>query len=378
MKKFSLLIAVVFLCSFFAFAGGTKASDTIAIGYVGPLSGGVAHYGTESRNGAQLAVEEINAQGGILGKQIAFTYEDDEGDSAKVVNAFNLLTSRNKATFVIGSSTSGPTIAISGRAQAQKILLITPSGTNPEITTAGDYIFRACFIDPFQGVAGANFAYDTVGARKAALFFDNGNDYCVGLADSFREQFKARGGEIVSDESYQTGEVDFNAQLTKIRATNPDIIFLPDYYQTVSLIMKQVRQLGMTIPLLGGDGWDGLIENAGDEALNGFYTAGFSAESSAQNVQTFVRAYQNRFNYTPDMFSALGYDSVLLLRDAIVKAGTFDTAAVKDALAAVSGTYITGSIRFDSNRNPIKGAVIMEIVKKDGKLSATYKETVNP
>jgi branched-chain amino acid transport system substrate-binding protein len=378
MKKFSLLIAVVFLCSSFGFAAGTKASDAIAIGFIGPLSGGVAHYGTESRNGAQLAVEDINAQGGILGKQIVFTYEDDEGDSAKVVNAFNLVTSRNKASFVIGSSTSGPTIAISGRAQAQKIVLITPSGTNMEITTAGDYIFRACFIDPFQGIAGANFAYDTVGARRAAIFFDNDNDYCVGLADAFRDQFKARGGAIVSDESYRSGEVDFNAQLTKIRATNPDIIFLPDYYQTVSLILKQVRQLGMSVPTLGGDGWDGLIENAGDEALNGFFTAGFSPESTASNVQTFVRSYQNRFGYVPDMFGALGYDSVLLLRDAIVKAGSLDTAAVKDALATVSGNYITGSIRFDANRNPIKGAVVMEIVRKDGKLTTAYKATVNP
>jgi branched-chain amino acid transport system substrate-binding protein len=288
------------------------------------------------------------------------------------------LVSRNKASFVIGSSTSGPTIAISERAQAQKVILITPSGTNVAITTPGDYIFRACFIDPFQGVAGANFAYDTLGSRNAAIFFDNGNDYCVGLADSFRDQFKARGGTVVADESYQTGEVDFNAQLTKIRATNPDIIFLPDYYQTVSLIAKQVRQLGMTIPLLGGDGWDGLIDNAGDEALNGFFSAGFSAESTAANVQTFVKAYEARFGYTPDTFSALGYDCVLLLRDAIVKAGSADPSAAKDALAAISGNYITGSIRYDANRNPIKGAVILEIVRKDGKLTTAYKTTVNP
>ncbi|MDR1469853.1 MAG: ABC transporter substrate-binding protein [Spirochaetaceae bacterium] len=378
MKKFLVLVTVGLVCSAFAFAGGGKDTNTISIGYVGPLSGGVAHYGTESRNGALLAIEEINKAGGILGKQIAFKDEDDEGDAAKVINAFNRLVSQNKASFVIGSSTSGPTIAISDRAQAQKIILITPSGTNEAITQAGDYIFRACFIDPFQGIAGANFAYDTIGARKAAIFFDNGNDYCVGLADSFRKQFKAKGGEIAADESYQTGEVDFNAQLTKIRSVNPDIIFLPDYYQTVSLIAKQVRQLGMTIPLLGGDGWDGLIDNAGDEALNGFFSTGFSAESTAANVQTFVKAYQARFGYTPDTFSALGYDCVLLLRDAIVKAGSADPSVVKGALAEVSGNYITGNIRYDANRDPIKGAVILEIVKKDGKLTTAYKTTVNP
>ena len=380
MKKILSLCFVVF-CSMAGtavFAAGGRASDTIMLGYLGPLSGPVARYGTESRNGALLAVEEINAAGGISGRNITFSYEDDEGNAEKTVNAFNLLVTRKKAQLIIGSSTSGPTIAISDRAQAQKILLLTPSGTAEAITTAGDYIFRACFIDPFQGIVGARFAYDTLGVRKAAVFFDNGNDYSAGLAESFRKEFKSKGGTIVSDESYQTGEVDFNAQLTKIRATAPDIIFLPDYYQTVALITKQIRQLGMTTPLLGGDGWDGLIHEAGDEALNGYFSTGFAADSTEPKVQAFVKAYRARFNAEPDTFSALGYDSVFLLKDAILKAGSTDPTKVKDALASISGNYITGSMSFDLKRNPVKSVVILEIVKKNGKLATAYKTTINP
>jgi branched-chain amino acid transport system substrate-binding protein len=269
-------------------------------------------------------------------------------------------------------------MAMTSLAQQAKIILISPSATALNVTDAGDYIFRACFIDPFQGVVGADFAYDTLGARRAAVLYDAGADYNTGLADSFKAQFKKIGGELVADEAYQSGDVDFNAQVTRIKAQNPDVVYLPNYYNDVSLQAKQLRAQGVASPLLGGDGWDGLIDNAGDEVLNGFWSSGFAADTTDPRGQTFVRAFSAKFNRSASQFAALGYDSMMLIADGIKAAGTFDTAAVKDAMARLSGSYVTGNIRFDSHRDPIKGAAILEIVRKDGKLANAYKTTVNP
>ena len=350
----------------------------MSIGAVFPLSGSVAFYGTESRDGALLAIDEINAAGGLLGKQLTLIAEDDEGNAEKSVNAFTKLTARDGVSFVLGSSTSGATQAMTALAQQNKVILISPSATNTAITRAGDYIFRACFIDPFQGVVGADFAYDSLGSRRAAILYDAGADYNSGLADAFRQQFKIIGGEVVADEAYQTGDVDFNAQVTRIKAANPDVVYLPNYYNDVALQAKQLRAQGITCALIGGDGWDSLIDNAGDEILNGYWSSGFAADTTDPKGQTFVKAFAAKFNRTASQFSALGYDTMMLVADGIKAAGTFDTAAVKDAMAKLSGPYVTGNIRFDENRDPIKGAAILEIVKKDGKLANAYKTTVNP
>ncbi|MDR0402349.1 MAG: ABC transporter substrate-binding protein [Treponema sp.] len=379
MKKCLLLLAVLLCALSAAFAGpGGQSGDTIAIGAVFPLSGGVAFYGTESRDGALLAIDEINAAGGLLGKKLTLIAEDDEGDAAKSLNAFTKLVSRDKVSFVLGSSTSGATMAMTIPAQQAKVILISPSATNTEVTRAGDYIFRACFIDPFQGVVGADFAYDTLNARRAAVLYDAGADYNTGLAEAFKTQFAKNGGEVVADEAYQSGDVDFNAQVTRIRAANPDVVYLPNYYNDVALQAKQLRAQGINVPLLGGDGWDSLIDNAGDEALNGFWSAGFAADTTDPRGQAFVRAYQTKFNKPASQFAALGYDTMMLVINGIKAAGTFDTAAVKDAMAKLNGPYVTGNIRFDANRDPIKGAAILEIVRKDGKLVNAYKTTVNP
>ncbi|MDR0654813.1 MAG: ABC transporter substrate-binding protein [Treponema sp.] len=378
MKKFILLCAVLCCLVSLVFAGGAKATDTVSIGAVFPLSGQVAFYGTESRDGAILAIEEINASGGLLGKKLTLIAEDDEGNAEKSVNAFTKLSTRDKVSFVLGSSTSGATQAMTALAQQARVILISPSATNTAVTRTGDYIFRACFIDPFQGVVGADFAYDTLGNRNAAILYDAGADYNTGLADSFRKQFQARGGRIAADEAYQTGDVDFNAQVTRIKAANPDVVYLPNYYNDVALQAKQLRQQGITCALVGGDGWDGLIDNAGDEVLNGFWSAGFAADTTDPRGQTFVKAYSARFNKTASQFAALGYDTMMLVADGIKAAGTFDTAAVKTAMAKINGPYVTGNIRFDENRDPIKGAAILEIVNKDGKLVNAYKTTVNP
>jgi branched-chain amino acid transport system substrate-binding protein len=379
MKKLGMgLLAFCCAVSLAFAAGGQAAGDTVPIGAVLPLSGSVAFYGVESRDGALLAIDDINAAGGVLGKKLVLIAEDDENDASKSVNAFTKLTTRDKVAFIVGSSTSGATMAITSQAQAGKVVLISPSATNLKVTEPGDYIFRACFIDPFQGVVAANFAYDTLKAKKAAVLYDAGSDYNTGLAEEFVKNFAAIGGTVVAYEAYQTGDVDFSAQVSKIAPLNPDMVYLPNYYNDVALQAKQLREKNVTCPLMGGDGWDSLIDNAGDEVLNGYWTSFFSPDTTDPKGQAFVKAYQAKYNKPANSFAALGYDCVALLADAIKAANSLDSAAVKDALAKVNGTYVTGSLRFDANRNPIKGAVILEIVKKDGKLANQYKTTVNP
>ena len=378
MKKFILLAVVTICVTAMAFAGGGTDSNTVRIGAILPLSGPVAFYGNESRDGALLAIEQINAAGGLLGKQLALISEDDEGNAEKAVNAFTKLTTRDRVSFIIGSSTSGATQAITNLAQRNRVLLISPSATNVDVTRAGDYVFRACFIDPFQGVVGANFAYNTLRSRRAAVLYDAGADYNTGLADSFKRQFRALGGQVVADEAYQTGDVDFNAQITRIRAANPDVVYLPNYYNDVSLQAKQLRDQRITCALLGGDGWDSLVDNAGDEVLNGFWSSGFASDTTDPRGVAFVRAFETRFRRSASQFAALGYDTMMLVIDAIRAAGTFDTPAVKDAMARINGPYVTGNIRFDADRNPIKGAAILEIVRRGGRLVNVYRATVNP
>ncbi|MDR0878811.1 MAG: ABC transporter substrate-binding protein [Treponema sp.] len=363
---------------------GKGAANTINIGGIFPLSGDVAVYGVEARKGIELAIEEINAAGGIDGKKVVLIAEDDTGNPEITVNAYRKLTSKDKVSIIIGSLTSGCTIAITSLAQAQKVVLVAPAATAPAVTDAGDYIFRACFIDPFQGTVGGAFAFDTLKAKRAAVLFDNGNDYSLGLTENFVAAFQKAGGTIVARESYITKDVDFNAQITKIKAANPDVVYLPDYYSTVALIAKQLRAQGVNtqgtpVPIVGADGWDGLTENAGDEVLNGFYSNHYSSDSTETRVVNFVRDFTAKFNTVPNAFSALGYDSMYLVKDAIVNAGSTDATAVRNALAATKGAYLTGNLSFDGKRNPVKSAVVQEIVKgADGKLTTVYKTTVNP
>jgi branched-chain amino acid transport system substrate-binding protein len=383
MKKFVLVLWGMALAAGLVFAsGGADAkgsgSGTITIGGIFPLSGPVAVYGVEARNGIELAIEEVNAAGGINGQKLVLISEDDEGNPEKTVNAYKKLTAKDKATIIIGSLTSGCTQAITSLAQTQKVLLVAPAATMASITDTGDFIFRACFIDPFQGTVGGLFAATDIGAKKAAVLYDNGNDYSVGLTDNFVATFEQQGGTIVAKESYITGDVDFNAQLTKIKSAEPEVVYLPDYYSTVSLIAKQLRAQGVTAPIVGADGWDGLTENAGDEVLNGFYSNHYASDSTDPKVVNFVKAYQGKFKSVPVSFAALGYDSLYLIRDAILRAGSTDSSKVRDALAQTKGSYVTGNLTFDAKRNPIKSAVMVELVKNNGKLTTVYKTTVNP
>ena len=372
-------VAVVAAMVLAAAGCSKKESDTVKIGGIAPLSGAVAVYGVECKNGIDLAVEEINAAGGINGKKVEFVCEDDEGSPDKTVNAFKKLITKDGVKLVIGSLTSGCTQAVTTLSQASKVVQIAPAATAPAITDAGNYVFRACFIDPFQGTVGGKFAFESLKAKNAAILYDVGNDYSVGLQENFVKAFETAGGKIVAVESYSTGDKDFNAQLTKIKNANPDVVYLPDYYGTVALIAKQLRAQGIKAPIVGADGWDGLTANAGDEVLNGFYSNHYAEDSTEPAVQKFVNAFKEKYNKAPNSFAALGYDSMYMLKDAIVKAGTTDSSKVRAALEDTDADYVTGHLTFDSKRNPVKSAVMIELVKgKDGKITTAYKTTVNP
>ncbi len=378
MKKILGILSAVILA--LTLASCSKAeSNSVKIGGIFPLSGQVAVYGVECKNGVDLAIEEINAAGGINGKPIVLVSEDDEGNPDKTVNAFKKLSTKDGVKVVIGSLTSGCTQAITTLSQASKVVQIAPAATAPAITDAGDFIFRACFIDPFQGTVGGKFAAETLGKKRAAILYDIGNDYSVGLADNFKIAFTKAGGSIVSEESYATNDKDFNAQLTKIKNANPDVVYLPDYYGTVALIAKQLRAQGINVPMVGADGWDGLTSNAGDEVLGGYYSNHYAVDSTEPAVKKFVESFRAKYNKDPNSFAALGYDCVYLIRDAIVAAGAEDSIAVRDALVKTNGDYVTGHLTFDEKHNPIKSAVMLELVKADdGTLKTVYNTTVNP
>jgi branched-chain amino acid transport system substrate-binding protein len=378
MKKVGLFFVVFFSLVSFGFASGDAEANSINIGGIFPLSGPSALYGKEARQGVELAIAEINAEGGLNGRPLRLIAEDDEGNPEKTVNAYKKLTSRNKVTIIIGSLTSPCTLAITKLAQAQRVVLMVPASTTPSITDAGNYVFRACFVDSFQGTLGAIFAADNLKLR-AAVLYDNANNYSVGLKDNFEAAFRSRGGNIVASESYTTRDVDFNAQITKIRSASPDVVYLPDYYSTVSLIVKQLRAQGIDAPVLGADGWDGITENAGDEILNGFYSTHYNAAANEPAVVEFVNAYRAKYRTTPFSFAALGYDSMRMIKDAIVRAGSIEGPAVRDALEKTNGSYVTGKVVFDEKRNPRKSAFIIEIVKnQNGKLAGAFRTMVNP
>lgn len=373
----SAIAAAMVLAAGASLSAAPKKAATIKIGGVAPLSGGVAVYGVECKNGIDLAIAEINAAGGINGQQVEFICEDDEGDPAKSVSAYKKLVTKDRTKLIIGSLTSGCTLAITSQAQANKVLQIAPAATAPAITDAGNFIFRTCFIDPFQGRVGGKFSAENLGAKKAAILYDIGNDYSVGLMENFVSEFTKQGGTIVAKESYGTGEKDFNAIITKVKAANPDVVYLPDYYATVALIAKQLRAQGVNTPLVGADGWDGLTENAGDEVLNGYYSNHYAEDSDAPAVKKFVGNFEKKYGKKPNAFAALGYDSMYMLKDAIVAAGTTDAAKVRDAIEKTNGDYVTGHIRFDDKRNPIKSAVMVKMVKDGNKLSQAYAATVS-
>ncbi len=375
MKKILAALAAVMLASA---CQNAATGDVIKIGTIQPISGVIAEYGIGTRDAALLAVEEINAAGGVLGRQVELVVEDDQADPTLTANAFTKLVEQDKVVAIMGALTSKCSLAITGMAVQQNIPMISPTSTNDTVTLAGDYVFRACYTDSFQGNVVANYATETLGAKKAAILYDVSNDYSVGLFNQFKASFEAKGG-VVFAESYNSGDKDFNAQITKLRSESPDVMFLPDYYSTVVLIAQQIREQGVSVPLLGADGWDEVAGKADTWMMPAFYSNHYSPEAQDPEVVTFVAAYKARFGSVPNALSALGYDATRILLMAIQAAGSTDPAAIRDAMKNISAKFVTGNISFDANRNPVKSAVIVEVVAaEDGTLTTRYAGTVNP
>ncbi|QCJ44956.1 ABC transporter substrate-binding protein [Bacillus sp. S3] len=362
--------------------GDSDKGGTIKIGANLELSGGVASYGQSIKEGIDLALEEINKEG-IDGKKLQLVPFDNKSEAPEAINGATKLISQDKVVAIIGAATSGNTKAQIEIAQSNGIPLLTPTGTAEDVTVKdgklSDFVFRTCFIDPFQGTVAANFATKDLQAKTAAIFIDSASDYSKGLAASFKELFEKKGGKIVKEEAYVAKDTDFHAQLTNIKGKSPDFIFVPGYYEEVGLIVKQARELGITVPMMGADGWDSpkLIELAGKDALNNtFITNHYSSGDDDQKVQDFVKAFKAKYkDKSPDAFNALGYDSAYFIADAIKRAGSSDSKKIQKALAETDGLeLVTGKMKLDKNHNPIKSAVILEY--KDGEQS--FKTKVSP
>lgn len=356
----------------------TADDDVIKIGAVIPLTGDVPALGESAKNGYQLAVDKINANGGIDGKQVVIIFEDDENQPSKAPTVAQKLITQDHVVGIVGATNSKCSIPMGPICTQNSIPMVSPTSTNTKVTTdGGEYVFRACFIDPFQGSALASFAKNDLSAAKVAVLFNNADDYSKGLAEAFMQSFEDLGGTIVAQESYATGESDFNAQLTNIKEADPEVLVMTDFYSTVGLIAKQARALGIDATFLGGDGWDSTdLVNIGGEAMEGaYYSVFYSSDDTSEAVTAFKEAYGAAFGgAVPDGYAALSYDAAMILIDAIDRADSTDGAAIKDALMTTNLDCVSGNVTYDENRNPIKPATICTI--KDGK--ATYYSTVQP
>jgi branched-chain amino acid transport system substrate-binding protein len=361
--------------------GATDSGGDIVIGMYGSLSGENASFGISSREGTELAVDEVNAApGGVMnGRKFRLIVEDDQTKPEQASSAVTKLITQDKVVAVLGEVASSITLAAAPVAQRYKVPLITPASTNTKVTEVGDYIFRVCFIDPFQGEVLAKFAYNDLKARKVAILKDIGSDYSTGLTDSVAQHFAKLGGTVLPPVSYSTADADFKAALTQIRSQKPDAIFATGYYTQAAIITRQARELGMTMPILGGDGWVGDALANGREALKNTYISNhYSGDNPSPIVQTFVVNYRKRFNRDPDAIAALAYDAVKVLADAMRRANSTDGAKVRDALASADVPGVTGQLKMNAQRNVDKPAVVQELSFVDGKVKYNYKTTINP
>ncbi|HET7434509.1 MAG TPA: ABC transporter substrate-binding protein [Thermoanaerobaculia bacterium] len=361
-------------------ASGAAASTggEILVGEYGSLTGPQATFGQSTHNGILLAVDEVNSGGGVNGRQIKVLTEDDQSKQEEAANAVTKLISQNSVVAVLGEVASSASIAAAPICQSNKVPMITPSSTNAEVTKKGDYIFRMCFIDDYQGEQLAVFAAQRLNVKRAAVLVDVKSDYSTGLAKVFEAKFQQLGGQIVARASYANGDSDFKSQLTSVKSANPQILFVPGYYTDIGQIAIQARDLGMTQPLVGGDGWESpkLIE-IGGKALEGcFYSNHYFAGDPDPRVRDFVQKYKDRFGQTPDALAALGYDSAKVLADSLKRAGKTDGSSIRDAISQTKNfPGVTGDITVGPDRNPAgKKLVIVEI--KNGQLA--LRDTILP
>ena len=358
-------------------AAALRADDTIKIGEYASLTGKEAAYGETSHKGIILAFEELNSKGGVLGQKLELITEDNQSKQGESATVVKKLISRDKVVAILGEVSSIRSLEGAPVIQGAKVPMVSSASVNSKVTEVGDYIFRVCFVDSFEGNVLAVFAKDHLKTRKVAILTSVSNAYSVGMTRVFKERFLADGGTVVAEPKYSEGDKDFRAQLTAVKAAGADAIFASGYYTEAALICKQARQLGLNIPIFGGDGWDAppLLEIGGAAMEGTFLCAHYSPDNPSPEVQNFNQRYQARWGSMPDAWAALGYDSALVLADAIKRAGAADPKKIRDALAATKGfPAVTGQITMDAHRNPTKSAVILTI--KDGQYK--FVQTVAP
>lgn len=381
-KFFAVFMFVVMMAGVLAGCGGASSNE-IRIGLLDEMTGNNATFGTSAANGAKLAIKEANAKGGVLGKQIQAVVADNKSEPSESANAMTKLATQDKVAAVTGVFSSSNAIAASSVAEASKMPFLAVGATNPKVTVddsgkVKDYTFRVCFIDPFQGTVGANFVLNTLKLRSAVILVDNSSDYSKGLASFFKEALTKGGGNVLSEEAYLQKDQDFKTILTKVKALNPEAIYVPGYYEEVSKIVKQARELGLNVPIIGGDGWDSpkLVEVAGAAALNNtYFTNHYSVEDTNPKSQAFVEAYKKEYGQVPDALAVLGYDAANVLIEAIKTANSVEPDKIRQALAAIKDyPAITGSTTLNATHDAVKSAVIIEM--KDGKQA--FKASIKP
>jgi branched-chain amino acid transport system substrate-binding protein len=376
-----LMLAASIACERRPGAGGSATSTgDILVGMYGSLTGDGASFGQSSVEGAQLAVEELNNAGGLLGgRKIRLLVEDDQSKPDEASNAVTKLITQDKVVAVLGEVASRRSLAAGPVCQKYQTPMISPASTNERVTAIGDYIFRVCFIDPFQGEVLAKFAYNDLKARKVAVLKDVQQDYSVGLTDAIQKTFTALGGQVLDPVSYSSGDADFKAILTQVRAQKPDAMFVTGYYPEAAIIVRQARELGMKMPILGGDGWVGDALKNGREALaNCFISNHYSGDNPDPVVQNFVKTYRTKFNHEPDSIAALGYDAAKVLAAAITSSNSTEGPKVRDALAKADVPGVTGRLKMNAQRNVDKPAVIQELKFADGDVKYVYRTTISP
>ena len=370
------LFAVIVIL--FTLTACTREPDALKLGHYGSLTGKDAAFGVATRKGVLLAIEEINAKGGVLGRPLAYLVEDIQSKQGESATAVKKLISRDKVVAVIGANASANSLEAAPICQNSQIPMMAISSTNPRVTEVGDYIFRICFIDPFQGAVLAKFAHTSLKAKRVALLTAVNSPYSVGLSAVLRQNFTARGGEIIAEQKYNEGEKDFRAQLTALRPLKPDVIAITGFYAEAALICLQARALGIDVPFIGGDGWEApqLIELGGKAVEGTYYSTYFSAENDAPEVRAFVKKFSARWtNETPEAVSALGYDAVYLIAAAMTNAGTTAGPKLRDAIAATKNfPGVTGQTTIDEKRNSAKAAVMLTV--KNGR--SLFFESVTP
>ena len=373
MKRLFLLVFGVIL----AVTGSVFSQDTIKIGEFGSLTGDNASFGISQNNGVQMAVAEINAAGGVLGKKIELISEDNQTKQGETTTIARKLISQDHVVALIGEVASSKSLEAAPICQASKIPQIATAATNPKVTQTGDYIFRVCFTDDFQAVVIARFVLEKLNLKNVAFMTDVKQDYSVGLTNIAKDYIAKNGGTVVKEQSYSSGDKDFRAQLTDLKSANPDVIIITGYYPEASLIAKQARQFGIKATFVGGDGWDGTsLISVGGKAIEGAYFSNhFSVEDKSPLVQEFVKKYKEKYNTVPDAFAALGYDATKLLADAITRAGSTESDKLRAAIQSTENfPGVSGKITIGKDRNAEKSAVIITI--KDG--AYKYAETIEP